>query len=107
MGDKLGINPKEYNALMIEPIFVGNKQSQRIAEICFEKFNLNALFLATDALCALYASGGNTGLSISSGHGITSVVPIYEGYVLPHAAETLDFAGCDVTHYLKDKLNLH
>ena len=105
--DKLGVNPQDFKSLLIQPMLAPQHQSTKIAELCFEKFGLNALFLAQDALCALYASGGNTGLSISSGHGITSVVPIYEGYVLPHAAETLDFAGCDVTHYLKDKLNLH
>eukprot|EP01083_Nonionella_stella_P214535 772964_1 len=89
--DKLQISPHEYNALLIEPILSTKKQSLKILEICFEKFNLNALFLATDALCALYASGGNTGLSVSSGHGITSVVPIYEGYVIPHAAQKLEY----------------
>ena len=105
--DKLCINPTEFNALMIEPILSPKHQSSKIAEICFEKFELNALFLAQDALCALYASGGNTGLSISSGHGVTTVVPIYEGYVLPHAAQKLDYAGGDISNYLKDKLNLH
>merc|ERR1712228_325665 len=83
------------------------KQSEKIAQICFEKYNLNALFLATDALCALYASGGNTGLSISSGHGATSVVPIYEGYIIKDAAQKLEYGGGDVSNYLKDKLNLH
>jgi len=105
--DKLGVNPHDFKSLLIQPMLAPQQQSTKIAELCFEKFGLSALFLAQDALCALYASGGNTGLSISSGHGITSVVPIYEGYVLPHAAETLDFAGCDVTAYLKDTLNLH
>ena len=105
--DKLGVNPDDFKSLLIQPMMSPKHQSTKIAELCFEKFGLSALYLAQDALCALYASGGNTGLSISSGHGITSVVPIYEGYVLPHAAETLDFAGCDVTDYLKDKLKLH
>ena len=105
--DKLQINPAEYNALMIEPILSPKHHSTKIAEICFEKFDFNALFLAQDALCALYASGGNTGLSISSGHGVTTVVPIYEGYVLPHAAQKLDYAGGDISNFLKDKLNLH
>eukprot|EP01083_Nonionella_stella_P307170 1078709_1 len=105
--DKLQINPKEYNALMVEPILSPKKQSLKILQICFDKFDLNALFLAQDALCALYASGGNTGLSVSSGHGLTTVVPIYEGYVIPHAAQKLNFAGGDINSFLKEKLNLH
>lgn len=64
-----------------------------MTEIMFETFNVPSLYTAYQAVLALYSSGRTTGIVLDSGDGVTSTVPIYEGYALPHAIERNNYAG--------------
>lgn len=37
---------------------------------------------------------------VDSGDGVTHIVPVYDGFSLPHLTRRLDIAGRDVTRYL-------
>ncbi|XP_050822027.1 actin-related protein T3 isoform X4 [Gopherus flavomarginatus] len=73
---------------------------EHMTKILFERFEVPALYVAIQAVLALYASGLTTGCVMDSGDGVTHTVPIFEGYCLSHAVLRLDLAGRDLTDYL-------
>ena len=97
---ELRVNPQEYPVLLTEAPLQPKENRIRMAEILFETFGVPALYVATQAILALYAAGKVTGLVVDSGDGVTHVVPIQEGFLIRHAVRRLNLAGRDITEYL-------
>ncbi|TXT63512.1 MAG: Actin-/Arp1-/Arp2-/Arp3-related protein [Promethearchaeota archaeon] len=97
----LRIDPSEHPVLLTEPPLNPRDNREKMTEIMFETFNVPALYIATQAVLSLYASGRTTGCVIDIGDGVSHIVPIFEGFALSHAIERIDLAGRDVTQYLK------
>ena len=74
---------------------------EKMTQIMFETFNTPAMYVSTQAVLSLYASGRVTGFVLESGSGVSNAVPVYEGYSLPHARDCLNLGGCDLNDYLE------
>ena len=97
----LKVDPSENPVLLTEAPFNPRENRERMASVMFDNFGVPAVYVATQAVLSLYASGRTTGLVIDSGDGVTHIVPIYEGFSINHAIKRIDLAGRDITEYLR------
>ena len=101
--NELRVLPEEHAVLLTENVLNPKANREKMIEIMFEKFEIPATYLANTAVLSLMATGRKTGIVLESGS-VTQSVPVYEGYALRHAVNTLDIGGEDLTDYLMEIL---
>lgn len=97
---ELCLPASERPVLLTEVVLNPLQNREKMAEIMFEGFDVPGMYIALQAALSLYSSGATTGMFVNCGDGVTQMVPVYEGYILPHAVARLDVAGRDITEYL-------
>ena len=86
--------------LLTEPPLNPKRNREMMIQKMFEKYEFDGVYIAVQAVLTLYAQGLLTGVVIDSGDGVTHIVPVYEGFALPHLTRRLNIAGRDITKYL-------
>lgn len=86
--------------MLTEPPMNPTQNREQMVQVMFEEYGFQACYIAIQAVLTLYAQGLLTGVVVDSGDGVTHIVPVYEGFSLPHLIKRLNVAGRDVTRYL-------
>lgn len=112
-------DPKNSKIILTEAASNPAKNREKTAQIFFEQFNFSDLYISVQAVLTLYSKGvffilflgvfSHTffvgllsGLVVDSGEGVTSIVPVFDGYSLSHLVKRLDIAGRDITRNLSN-----
>jgi actin-related protein 2 len=98
--EKMNLDPTGRKILLTEPPMNPVKNRETMCEVMFERYGFGGVYVAIQAVLALYAQGLSSGVVVDSGDGVTHIVPVYESTVLNHLTRRLDVAGRDVTRNL-------
>ena len=100
---KLKINKSDFKnrkLLITEAPNNPDKNKEKMAQILFEKIGIGFFNIEPQAKMTLYCEGGESGVVLDSGDGVTHVIPIAKNFLLQHQIKRLDIAGRHITNYL-------
>lgn len=103
--DELCVDTAEHPVLLTEPILNPKSNREKMVQLMFETFSVPSFYVTTQNVLSIYASGRTTGLSCNLGNEVSTVVPVYEGYSIPHSITNLNLGGLNISEYLQKLLN--
>ncbi|KAM4708982.1 actin-like protein 7A [Discoglossus pictus] len=103
--NEMKIPTEEHAVLVSDPPLSPTTNREKYAEMLFETFCTPAMHIAYQSRLSMYSYGKTSALVVESGHGVSYVVPIHEGYILPNITGRVDYGGDDITKYLMMLLN--
>ena len=102
--NELRIAPDDHNIILTDLPSNSVENRGKMAQIMFEKFNVQGLFVCIRPILSMYSLGKTSALVLESGDDVTQIVPINEGYYFPYSITKSNLGGKLVTNFLMDKL---
>ncbi|KAI9255904.1 actin family [Helicostylum pulchrum] len=102
--DMLRVDPENHPLLCTEAAWNTKEKREKTIELAFEKFQFPAFYLAQDAVMTAFSVGRATALVLDSGGGVTSAVPVYDGFVLRNGIFHQPVAGDLLANQIKKQL---
>lgn len=104
------VEPQEHTFMLTEPPMNPPENREQMAEIMFETFDVQGLYIGVQAVLALFGCNSYkenkslTGTVIDSGDGVTHIIPVAHGYVISSCIKHIPIAGKDITKYIAKSL---
>eukprot|EP00283_Hemiselmis_rufescens_P021002 CAMPEP_0173439056 /NCGR_PEP_ID=MMETSP1357-20121228/20744_1 /TAXON_ID=77926 /ORGANISM="Hemiselmis rufescens, Strain PCC563" /LENGTH=378 /DNA_ID=CAMNT_0014404391 /DNA_START=239 /DNA_END=1372 /DNA_ORIENTATION=- len=86
--------------LLTEPPMNPKRNREKLLEVMFEHYGFEGVNISVQAMLTLYAQGLLTGVVVDSGDGVTHIIPVWEGFSIPHLTRRINIAGRNITDYL-------
>lgn len=115
----LRTDPENHYVVLTEPPMNTPENREQMAEIFFETFNVEGLYIGVQAVLALYAGvttknqGGGTanmkpeeltGTVVDSGDGVTHVIPVVDSFVVGSCIKHIPLAGRNITQFIMEMM---
>ena len=101
---ELGVIPEQHPVIIIEKRDFSPNRRELSMEVMFETFNVPGYYSGIQEVFSLFSIGKTTGLVWDAGDSISSIVPVFESYHLPHACVSFDVSGSFLTKIFKEKM---
>ncbi|KAM0752722.1 Actin/actin-like protein [Meredithblackwellia eburnea MCA 4105] len=95
---------EDYPLLVTEASWNTKANREKMIELAFEQWNVPAYYSVDRAVMTAFASGKGSAMVLDVGDELTSVVPIYDGFVLRKAIQKQPLAGSLLSDILLDSL---
>ena len=102
--NELRVAPEEHRVLLTEAPMNPKHNREKMVQMMFETFSVPGFHVSIPEILSLYASGRTTGIVLESGDGVSNVVVIDHGFVIPYATQRSNLAGRDLTDILAKQL---
>ena len=83
--NELRVAPEEHNILLTECSNDPRLNREIIAQRMFESYFVQGLYISNPGVLSLYSYGKFTGIVVDLGHGVSQIVPVFDGVALSHA----------------------
>lgn len=98
------VNPRDRRVVVCESILCPTQFRQTLAKVFFKRYEVPSVLFAPSHLTTLFTLGVNTGLVLDAGFTETVVLPVYEGYPIIKAVESLPLGGKAIHENLERQL---
>jgi len=101
---KLKVKQDNYNVFIVDSLYTNTEERNAIAKILTEKFNIYNFHMEPQSIMTLYSTAKSSGLVVESGEIQTTILPIFEGFIIPNSIYNFPIAGKYLTEQF---LNIH